>query len=218
MVMEDRELYHVDTGASADNNKPMYAGRVVVDALGSVGSAQSALEQPEDLCLSVGANAFHSNESPTGGHSAGTAELKKTWGLGGDLAVKMRRFAGTAEIIRRRLEWWDAADAVVQTDQTSFSAQGGVLAIAPRDGNGKPVHPQVEGTLRYEYVDYDQDDRVVGPVGENSDSWVTVGANVFLDGHNLKIQANYILKNETMPAGASETDNDTFLMQLAVGF
>ena len=76
----------------------------------------------------------------------------------------------------------------------------------------------MEGTLRYEYVDYDQDDRVVGPVGENSDSWVTVGANVFLDGHNLKIQANYILKNETMPAGASETDDDTFLMQLAVGF
>lgn len=80
------------------------------------------------------------------------------------------------------------------------------------------VPKKFELTARYEYVKFDKDNILMGPDGQNQDKWLTFGFNYFFEGHHTKIQLDYILKNEEMPAGVPEPDNDTLLVQFAYYF
>jgi len=202
------KLYHIDTGASGDNNQFLYAGRVDFHPFGFMKMQQSYLEDLESPLLSLAINFISSDDSPSGGHNIGVAELKSSTCYGGDAAFKFKGFAGTFEYIRRDISWWNIIDEVTDAAQATLTLQGGFMII-PKT---------VELTARYEFVKFDKDEILVGPNRQNQDKWLTFGANYFFEGHHTKIQLNYILKNEEMPAGIPEPDNNTLLVQFAYYF
>ncbi|NQT81264.1 MAG: hypothetical protein HQ555_12840 [Candidatus Aminicenantes bacterium] len=202
------KLYHIDTGASGDNNQFLYAGRVDFHPFGYMKMQQSYLEDLEHPLLSLGINFFTSDDSPSGGHNPGVAELKSDFCYGGDAAFKFKGFAGTFEYIRRDISWWNIIDEVNDAAQATLTLQGGFMLV-PKT---------VELTARYEFVKFDKDEILLGPNRQNQDKWLTFGFNYFFEGHHTKIQLNYILKNEEMPAGIPEPDNNTVLVQFAYYF
>jgi hypothetical protein len=206
--LENIKLYHIDTGASGDNNKFLYAGRVDFHPFGHMKKSQSYLEDLEHPLLSFGINFISSNDSPSGGHNIGTPELKKSSSYGGDAALKFNGFAGTFEYLHRDFSWWDSLDLVNDAAQDTFTLQGGFMIILKK----------FELTARYEYVKFDRDNILLGPLGQNENKWLTFGINYFFEGHHMKIQLNYILKNEEMPNGVSEPKNNTLLTQFAYYF
>ena len=202
------KLYHIDTGASGDNNKFLYAGRMDFHPFGYMKTQQSYLEDLEHPLLSLGINFISSDDSPSGGHNLGVAELKSSFCYGGDAAFKFKGFAGTFEYLLRNLSWWNIVDEVNDAAQATLTIQGGFMLI-PKT---------IELTARYEFVKFDKDEILLGPNGQNQDKWLTFGVNYFFEGHHTKIQLNYILKNENMPAGIPEPKNNTVLIQFAYYF
>lgn len=202
------KIYHIDAGASADNNKFLYAGRIDFHPLGYMAKQQSYLEDLKHPLLSFGINFFCSDDSPKDGHTAGAAELKKTTAYGGDAAFKFKGFAATLEYIYRELSWWNTGDQVNNTRQYTYTIQGGFMVIPKR----------FELTARYEFVKFDKSGLLTGPEGQASDKWLTLGCNYFLSGHHMKIQFNWIRKKEDMPAAVPEPDNNTALVQFAYYF
>ena len=80
------------------------------------------------------------------------------------------------------------------------------------------IPKKLELTARYEFVKFDKNELLLGPDEQNMDKWLTFGMNYFFEAHHLKMQLNYILKNEDMPAGVPEPKNDALLMQFAYYF
>jgi len=202
------KIYHIDVGASQDNNKFLYAGRIDFHPFGYMKKQQSYLEELEHLSLSLGINFYSSDDSPSGDHNLGVAELKKTSAYGGDVALKFKGFAGTFEFIHRNISWWNPIDQVEDAAQDTFTIQGGFMIIPKK----------FELTARYEFVKFDKNKILLGPEGQNKDKWLTFGLNYFFERHHTKIQLNYILKNEEMSPGVAEPKNDTLLIQFAYYF
>lgn len=202
------KIFHIDVGASKDNNKFLYAGRVDFHPFGYMKMQQSYLESLEHSLLSFGINFYSSDDSPSKGHSVGVAELKKTSAYGGDAAFKFKGFACTFELIHRNLSWWNSVDQVQDAAQNTFTLQGGYMVIPKR----------IELTARYEFVNFDKDKLLLGPHGQNRDKWLTFGLNYFFEDHHMKIQLNYILKNEEMSPAFTEPQNNTLLIQFAYYF
>lgn len=202
------KIYHIDVGAAADNNKFLYAARIDFHPFGYMKKEQSYLKKLDHPLFSIGINFFSSDDSPKGGHTPGTAELKKTTAYGGDVAIKFKGLAGGFEYIRRDLYWWNAADKVVKTPQYTFTIQGGFMIIRER----------FEITARHEFGEFDKNKILTGPYRQESDKWTTFGFNYFFDGHHMKIQFNYILKKEKMAGAMTEPDNNTALVQFAYYF
>ncbi len=207
-ILSKVKIYHIDAGASGDNNKFLYAGRVDFHPFGFMKKTQSYLEDLEHPLLSFGVNFIYSDESPSSGHDDGVAELKKTSAYGGDAALKYKGFAGTLEYIHRNLSWWNDADEIDDAAQDTFTLQGGFMIIPKK----------LELTARFECVKFDKDKILLGPAGQNKDNWLTFGFNYFFEAHHTKMQLNYILKNEDMPSGIPEPENNTILVQFAYYF
>jgi len=207
-ILSKVKIYHIDAGASGDNNKFLYAGRVDFHPFGFMKKSQSYLEDLEHPLLSLGVNFICSDESPSSGHNVGVAELKKTSAYGGDAALKYKGFAGTLEYIHRNLSWWNDADEVDDAAQDTFSLQGGFMIIPKK----------LELTARFEWVKFDKDKILLGPAEQNQDNWLTFGFNYFFEAHHTKIQLNYTLKNEDMPSGIPEPKNNTIYVQFAYYF
>ncbi len=202
------KIYHIDTGASNENNKFLFAGRIDFYPFGSMKLSQSYLEEVEHVLLGFGLNVFTSNDSPSEGHTPGTAQIQKSSVFGADAALKSKGFAGTFEYLHRDFSWWDVLDSENDAAQNTFTIQGGYM-ILPK---------KMEVTARYEFLDFDKDNLLQGPAGQLADKWVTFGFNYFFDGHHTKIQLNYILKEEDMPSGAEKINNNTLLAQFAYYF
>ena len=202
------KIYHIDVGASKDNNKFLYAGRIDFHPFGYMKKQQSYLEDLERPLLSFGINFYSSDDSPSGDHNLGVVELRKTSAYGGDAAFKFKGFAGTIEYIHRNLSWWNNVDEVNDAAQNTLTLQGGFMII--------PM--MFELTARYEFVKFDKYEILLGPNGQNEDKWLTFGINYFLKGHHTKVQLNYILKNEEMPGGVPEPKNNSVLIQFAYYF
>ncbi len=202
------KLYHTDKGAYGDNNKFLYAGRVDFHPFGFMNKSQSYLENLEHPLLSFAINFISSDDSPSGGHNIGEAELKSSFCYGGDAAFKFKGFAGTFEYLLRDISWWNIVDEVNDASQATLTIQGGFMII-PKT---------IELTARYEFMKFDQDNILLGPDGQNQNKWLTLGFNYFFEGHHTKIQLNYVLKNENMPAGIPEPKNNTVLIKFAYYF
>jgi len=202
------KIYHVDTAAKIENNKFLFAGRVDFHPFGTMKLSQSYLEELEHILLGFGINFITSDDSPSGGHTPGSAQIKKSSVFGGDAALKFKGFAGTFEYLHRNFSWWDVTDLVNTAAQDTFSIQGGYMIIPKK----------LEVAARFEFLDFDKDNLLLGPEGQLSDKWITFGINCFFEGHHTKIQLNYILKDEEMPSGISKLNNNTLLAQFAYYF
>jgi len=77
---------------------------------------------------------------------------------------------------------------------------------------------------RYDSFDYGDETKFTsgGPVKAKKDTATTFGASYYFKKHNLKLQANYIMKDETYADSVIGTkekpSNDVMVMQLGYSF
>ncbi|MDO8444729.1 MAG: porin [Deltaproteobacteria bacterium] len=139
--------------------------------------------------IKVGVNGLTSTDGSGSGE-----EDRTSYGI--DLQIKnpKRGCSLQGEYLNQRLEKTGA-------DVTSegFYVQAGHFVV--------PKHLEV--ALKYEGYDADTAHR-----NRDDIRWTTVGLNFYIDGHDAKLMANYIFKNE----GDDSYDNDTFLAQAQLRF
>jgi hypothetical protein len=129
-----------------------------------------------------------------------------------DLSLRYKSLAGEIEYANRSLDWWQynplTASVPVSSAQTSFSAQGSFL-----------LTENMSLALRQESFVYDGSGKVLkGVYGQDQDNWLTLGLNYYSKEQHTKFQINYILKNESMPAGVPSPKNNTTLIQASTYF
>lgn len=130
-----------------------------------------------------------------------------------DLLFRIWRFTGEFEYAKRSLDWWQynfaqTTSVAVASEQTASSAQLSVLLI----GN-------LSLSVRQDAFAYDSKGKVLkGSDGQDQDKWMTTGLNYYFKEQHTKIQANYVRKNMTMPAGVSAPSSNAALVQVTTYF
>ncbi|MBM4356254.1 MAG: hypothetical protein FJ109_21100, partial [Deltaproteobacteria bacterium] len=168
----------------------LYAGRVQVSPLGPVDVGESDLKR-SPLGFSVGAGGYYNNDSNI-----------ETWAAGGDVRLKWKGLSVMGEIL------WDRrvpSDEPLMpptlpdtTQRLGYFAQAGYFVIPG----------WFELAARYEWYDDQRD------MANATDLWLaTGGANLFLLDGAVKLQVNYIHKDEW---NNPEQDNDIVFGQLQV--
>ncbi|MBI5637306.1 MAG: hypothetical protein HZA03_04975 [Nitrospinae bacterium] len=200
---------YTGNGAANDNNKYLYSARIELHPLGNMGSGTApAQENFEGVTkFAIGASYYTSDDAPATGAASASTE-KASNGTEIDAQFKAGGFWATAEYILRDVKYWDAAAAEQTANQSSYTVQAGYMLVPDT----------FSLALRYEYMKYDGNDKILGSSGQNEDKWITVGLNYYLLKNNIRIQANYIQKGETMPGGGTEPKNDTILAMMTYHF
>lgn len=202
--LKKNQIYHINTKEN-DNSKYMAGGRVEFHPFGYLKKSQENFKKETKLAL--GASYYASDDTAGGGHTPGTAEFKGTNALELDMEFQWSRLSTLAEFTTRNIDWWQSDDTMVSTAQSSYTVQGSYL-----------IAKKIAMAVRYEFMDYGDGDVMRGSKGQEEDRWTTVGASYYFKKHAMKIQANYIMKDEKMPAGVSKPKNDTMLIQTAYYF
>jgi len=131
----------------------------------------------------------------------------------GDLSFRLWRFTGEVEYAKRTLDWWQynfaqTTSVAVGSEQTSSSAQLSCLLI----GN-------LSLSVRQDDFAYDSKGKVLkGTHGQDKDKSMTAGLNYYFKEQHTKIQANYVKKDELMPAGTSASKSSAALVQVTTFF
>ncbi len=200
---------YTGNGAANDNNKYLYSARIEFHPLGNMGSGTAPTQENFEgvTNFAIGASYYTSDDAPATGAATASTE-KASNGAEIDAQFKTGGFWAAAEYILRDVKYWDAASAEKTANQSSYSVQATYMFIPDT----------FSVALRYEYLKYDGNSVIVGASGQNEDKWMTVGLNYYLLKNNIRLQADYIQKAETMPGGAAEPKNDTILAMLTYHF
>ena len=210
------------TNASNDN---AIAARIAFNPLGDVKYTEGDLDYSEKPLVSVGANYFgdtvkandttnlnfFSSNGWIGIGSSlmpatakfGTSEKLNINTLGFDTAFKWRGFSAQGEYFIGQADGQSSHNTL---RSQGFYAQAGYFVIPKR----------VELAARYAYLDPNRD--------VANDHWIetTGGATWYINGHNLKVQADYsnIHKQKAFAfnAGPSNTDDQRFRLQAQILF
>jgi hypothetical protein len=121
------------------------------------------------------------------------------YGWGVDLFFNKGRFTFQAEY-----DWFtrDMVRGAPDVTTDGWYVQAGYLL------NPEGRWPVLELTCQYEVLDPDTD------VADDQLRWTHVGLNVYIRDHNLKVQTDYVFKNEE----GREIDNDTFQVQMQLDY
>lgn len=138
--------------------------------------------------LSIGANAGYLPNARQGDEFD-----IKAWGA--DLFLNLRALTLEAEYD----EYVEQKQAKPSVDGDGWYVQGGYM-----------LHPSFELAARYQELDIDD----VSGLFQNSHRWTSVGFNVYIRGHGLKIQSDYTFKREWL----NPLTNDLFQVQLQFDF
>jgi hypothetical protein len=168
----------------------LYAGRLQVSPLGPVDSGESDLVR-SPLGFSVGGGGYYNNDSSI-----------ETWAAGGDVRLKWKGLSLLGEVLWDRRE--PAGDPAMPptlpdtTQRLGYFAQAGYFVIPG----------WLELAARYEWYDDRRD------MPDATDLWLaTGGANLFLLDGLVKVQINYIHRDEW---NGPEQSNDIVFGQLQV--
>lgn len=200
---------YTGNGATNDNNKYLYSARFEFHPLGNMGSGTAPSQENFEGAnkFALGASYYTSDDAPATGAATASTE-KASNGTEIDAQFKNGGLWATAEYILRDVKYWDAAAVEQTAKQSSYTVQAGYMIIPDT----------FSLALRYEYLKYDSDSKILGSSGQNEDKWITVGLNYYLLKNNIRIQANYIQKGEAMPGGGTEPKNDTLLAMMTYHF
>ncbi|MBI5178691.1 MAG: hypothetical protein HZA04_05480 [Nitrospinae bacterium] len=152
-----------------------------------------------------------------------TATTKAMWvqgsnATGFDLLFRTGSLELTAEYAARTLKY-------------AYNATAGTLTTATEDNVSQTaiqaalsylITDKLAVGARYDSFDYGDENKMTsgGPVKAKTDKATTVGVSYYFKKHNLKLQANYILKDEDYTSlGTSEKpSNDVMVVQLGYSF
>ena len=197
------QIYHINL-AENDNTRYMLAGRVEFHPLGYLKKSQENFARKTKLALGV--SFYNSDDTPAGGEAADTTKGSNAYELDADL--RWEGLSALFEYTARNIDYWDSATAGKTANQKSYTLQASYL-----------LTKKLAIAARYEFLDHDDDDAgFMGADGQLEDAWTTIGLSYYLNGHHMKVQANYVIKDEKMPAGTAKPKNDTLLVQTAYSF
>lgn len=148
------------------NNEFRYAGRLVVNAMGHHGYDYSDVKDSEEPAVALGFGAMY-NDTPGIAAAAGTAD-KQVTSFSGDLGAKYRGMSAHGSIYFQSSDLPTGAS----TDDTGWMAQVGYF-LMPKEFEVAARVAQVMPDAGGDQAEY------------------TGGLNYFLDGHNVKVQADY---------------------------
>lgn len=163
----------------------------------------------KETIIGGGFSYYNSSAATINNPAPGAAGINGANAYQADLSLRFKMLAGEIEYAKRNLEWWQFnAPTPVASAQTSYSLQVSAL-----------LTENLSFSLRQESFVYDGTGKVLkGAFGQDKDNWLTLGLNYYIKEQNTKIQANYILKNEGMPAGVVSPKNNTTLIQATTYF
>lgn len=162
--------------------------------------------------FSLAASYYGSGSATNNASSVGVTGLNGAKAYEVDLSFRLWKLAGEIAYAKRTLDWWQynplTTSVAVSSEQASLTAQVSAL-----------LTDRLALAVRQESFEYDGNGKVLkGAYGQDQDKWTTVGVTYYLKENNTKIQVNYVLKDETMPGGASAPDNDNLLVQITSFF
>ncbi|MBI3581964.1 MAG: hypothetical protein HY098_07835 [Nitrospinae bacterium] len=204
------QFYTINLGSN-DNQQYMYAARVEWQPLGYMGAGTNpAQENFEhfDKRLGIGVSWYSSADAPSQGGGAKADTERGSNGIDVDLQYKGGPIWAAAEYAQRNINYWDNAKAEQTAKQTSYTVQASWMF----------VEDTASLALRYENLAFDGNKLMEGSVGEDADAWTTIGLNWYLLKSNIRLQANYVMKGETMPGNAAAPKNDAFLAMATYHF
>ncbi|MFQ5582038.1 MAG: porin [Mariprofundaceae bacterium] len=209
-ALSKNQIYHIDLsgfgGSSGQTTSPMYAVRVDYSPFGKFKKTQGDFDG--DLQMEIGANYYSQKLGSIFAAANNGFTDNSAWGI--DLGFRGYGASVEAEYIRRTLGF-DATNGVVgprDVDQNAWNVQGGYMMIPGT----------LELAVRYEQIDFDDQNVYLGTKGEDKVREITVGASYYIKKHHMKIQANYVNKNFTMPVGAADPADDQILVQASYYF
>lgn len=216
-MLADNQLFSTSTGATG-NTISIKAFRVAysTDGQDSFYTLGKGFDRDEnfnrDKSIGFGFGYYNSSAATSDAAAAGLTGLNGVSAYEADMAFKYGRSAGELEYAKRNLDWWQynplTLSTLVASAQTSFSVQASVL-----------VMENLSVALRKESFVYDASGQVLrGAYGQDKDDWLTIGINYYSKEMNSKIQANWIIKKEIMPAGVDAPSNNAMLIQTTTYF
>ncbi len=157
--------------------------------------------------------------------TATTATTKSMWVLGSnaagfDLDWRVGGMDITAEYASRTLNYASNATSGSRASAT----EDNVSQTAYQLGVSYLVTDNLAVAARYDSFDYGDDTKMSGggTVGAKTDTATTLGFSYYFKKHNMKIQANYVMKDESYSAAALGTkekaSNDVFVIQAGYSF
>jgi hypothetical protein len=195
------------TSGYADPNTTglLWAGRLEWEPLGNIGNGTSAVRATgipkvshenfaDNTGFGLGLDYYSSANTPLKGQAAN--EILGSNGAWVDLQAKTGGLTFQAEYDRRTIIYADAGNKGQTAPQTAYSIQGTYLF-----GRTFSI------ALRYDNLTVDDNNLILGADKEKTDVWETAGVNWYFWNHNLKLQADYILKNETLANGTVISPN-----------
>ncbi len=198
--IKKNQIYHIELDKN-DNNALMYGGRLEYHPFGFLKMSQENFKGETKLAL--GTSYYASDDTAKAGATADTAKGSNAINFDADL--RLGNLSALAEYTARKIDYYDSTLATGDSSQKSYSLQGSYM-----------VTPKFAVAARYEFLDYDDTDSgLTGNDGQLEDIWTTIRVSYYFQKHHTKIQANYVTKDEKMPAGGVKPKNDTLLIQTA---
>jgi phosphate-selective porin len=191
-IFDNEKFEKSGTTATKQSDKLMPAGRIVfhlLDPAKPLGYADyrgSYLGQGQRL--SIGANSGYLSKARDGVNEF------DLFGWGVDLFFNTGSFTLEAEY-DRFMEDMSGGNPDIEGD--GWYVQAGYL-----------LRPAIELAARYQELDADRS------VSDNRLQWTSVGLNIYIREHNLKIQTDYTFKREQ----GSDVENDMFQIQLQLDY
>jgi hypothetical protein len=155
----------------------------------------------------------------------------------GELAARWNGVSLYSEVYRTHTDFAKRGGVETGVDQSGFGwvAQAGVMVPAPYLREHLEVAARLEGwDPRIADADADKDSLLAStpgsgpanPGGTQGRQWLTLGATWFFDGHNLKLQANYVhrsasedwIGSDGNPDIDQDVDDDTVTIQATCRF
>jgi len=214
----DNQIFATNTGSAA-SNIAIKAFRVGYSTAGRDNFYTRGKGFGEDenfkgeKSMAYGLSYYNSSAATTVASTA-SAVLNGASAYEADMLLRYGKLSAEIEYAKRNLDWWQLVllptshSVAVSSAQTSYTVQASYL-----------VMENMSVALRKESFVYDGTGQVLkGAFGQDKDDWTTIGLNYYSHDLNTKIQGNYILKREDMPAGIDAPSNDTLLIQATTYF
>lgn len=221
------KIYDNTDQTKNDNGTFLYAARVEIHPMGYMAKGYENFDG--ETKYTIGASWYTSADRNvtliTPAAATATASSNGMWGKGSnafelDMQTRVGGLDFLVEYISRTFEYRYATTATAAATASAGSAadfSAGQNALTAQASY--LVMDNVSVALRYDKLNYGYDNGaatpVMGGLGQKDDAWMTLGVNCYFAKHNLKLQANYVMKDETMvSATAEKPKNDQILVQM----
>lgn len=219
LQMKKQRLYSNSNVSGNDNGGGnMLAARLELHPFGYLAKGYENFSGETKTAFGV---SYYTSDDKSVASASNTGTATDTWitgsnALGLDAIYRSGGFEVSGEYANRTFKYAGGATLASSTEQS-------VSQTALQIGASYLLNDKTALAVRYDNFDNGAAQGFAGgPVKAKTDAAITVGASYYLKKHNLKLQANYVMKDESYDPAALGTkekaSNDVFVIQAAYSF